>query len=86
MHSNCITDLKISNKKMKPLHYLAKHIRQHGVSEGERGIFEVLKKHKVYAIDSDEIQSVQRQMCRLASSQFNNDSEVEQNLKDLTNN
>lgn len=77
VHTECVIDLRISSKKMKPLHYLAKAIRLNGLSKEEKEILEVFKKNKIQARDMKEILGVQRQMLRLSSSQFIDDRAVE---------
>lgn len=83
VHKNCVVDLSISNKVMKPLHYLAKLVRVNGVNKEVAAIIEVIKKSNIVITDPEEKIGVQRQMCRLANSPYQRNSSVQQALKDL---
>jgi hypothetical protein len=43
IHKNCVIDLSVSDKLMKPLHYLVKLIRLWGVTNEIKKILSILK-------------------------------------------
>ena len=51
IHKNSVLDLSISNKVMKPMHYIAKFIRLIGVPVELQPILDILEKHKIDILD-----------------------------------
>lgn len=83
IHRNCLVDLSISSKTMKPLHYIAKYIRINGVDKEFEDIIEQLSKHNVSVKELTEKTGILRQFCRLASSKYSYSESVEKALTKL---